>query len=103
MAFKDANGRITIDEVAAQKDITSIRAAIQDLQTARDSLSELRYQAQSFSGKTAVSIEETSTLLISEYDKLITYLEETISTINTTVGKYQRIDEEVKNLINSQE
>ena len=32
MAFKDANGRITIDEVAAQKDVANIHAAIRDLQ-----------------------------------------------------------------------
>ena len=93
MAFKDANGKITIDEVAAQKDIANIRSAIQDIQAARDSLREIMYQAQSFSGKTAISIEESSLQLIKEYDKTIQQLNETVTAITSTVDKYRKIDE----------
>lgn len=99
MAFKDANGRITIDETAVQKDIANIRAAIRDLQAARDSLNEIMYQSQSFSGRTAVSLGESSLQLIKEYDKLILQLENTAATITDTVEKYRRIDEELKNYI----
>ena len=102
MAFRDANGRITIDEVAAQRDIANIRAAIQDLQEARASLNEIRCQAQSFSGKTAISISDYSARLILEYDKLISQLEESESLINQTIAKYKKIDEDVKNIINNQ-
>ena len=102
MAFKDANGKITIDEVAAQKDIANIRSAIQDIQAARDSLREIMYQAQSFSGKTAISIEESSLQLIKEYDKTIQQLNETVTAITSTVDKYRKIDENLKNYINNQ-
>lgn len=102
MAFKDANGRITIDEVAAQRDIANIQAAIEDLKLARDSVKEIRYQSQSFSGKTAIALEGSSGSLTAEYDKMITQLEETVSLIIAIVEKYRRIDEEVKNMINNQ-
>ena len=45
MAFKDANGRITIDEVAAQKDIASIRAAMEHLNTADVLLTQMIHTA----------------------------------------------------------
>lgn len=100
MAFRDSNGKITIDEVAAQKDINYINAAIQDLQAARDSLNEIMHQAQSFSGRTAVSMTECSARLIKEYDSLISQLKNSTDLIQNTVEKYKKIDEEVKNLIN---
>lgn len=103
MAFKDANGRITIDEVAAQKDIANIRATIQYLQAARDSLNEIMYQSQSFSGRTAVGIEESSLQLIKEYDKMIHQLNDTVTNITNTVEKYRKIDEDLKNYINNRE
>ena len=103
MAFKDSNGRITIDEVAAQKDINNIKAAILDLQAARDSLNEIMYQAQSFSGRTAVGIEESSLQLIKEYDNMIRQLNETATTIANTVEKYRKIDEDLKNYISNRE
>ena len=100
MSFRDSNGKITIDEVAAQKDINYINAAIQDLQAARDSLNEIMHQAQSFSGRTAVSMTECSARLIKEYDSLISQLKNSTDLIQNTVEKYKKIDEEVKNLIN---
>ena len=103
MAFKDSNGRITIDELAAQKDINNIKAAILDLQAARDSLNEIMYQAQSLSGRTAVGIEESSLQLIKEYDKMIQQLNETATTIANTVEKYRKIDEDLKNYISNRE
>ena len=102
MAFKDANGRITIDEVAAQKDVANIQAAIRDLQAARDSLNEIMCQAQSFSGRTANSMVEYSARLLKEYDVLISKLEESASLIQQTIDKYQKIDENVRNIINNQ-
>lgn len=100
MAFRDSNGKITIDEVAAQKDINHINAAIQDLQAARDSLNEIMHQAQSFSGRTAVGMTECSARLIKEYDSLIRQLKGSADLIQNTVEKYKKIDEEVKNIIN---
>lgn len=100
MAFRDSNGKITIDEVAAKKDINHINAAIQDLQAARDSLNEIMHQAQSFSGRTAVGMTECSARLIKEYDSLIRQLKGSADLIQNTVEKYKKIDEEVKNIIN---
>ena len=101
MAFKDSNGKITINEIAAQKDISNIEAAIDDLKAARDSLNEIKYQAQSFQGKTAVAMEESSVLMVSKYNALIDQLETTKSLISETVEKYRKIDENLTKLINS--
>ena len=51
MAFKDANGRITIDEVAAQKDISNINAALEHLLTADSLLTQMINIASEFSGE----------------------------------------------------
>ncbi|MBQ1452484.1 MAG: hypothetical protein IIZ23_00800, partial [Ruminococcus sp.] len=69
------------------------------LQAARDSLNEIMYQSQSFAGSTALGIEGSSRQLINEYDRLIGQLQSTVATISSTVEKYRKIDDELKNYI----
>jgi gas vesicle protein len=101
MAFKDSNGKITIDEIAAQKDIANIDAAVADLIQARDSINEIMYQSQSFSGKTATTIGEVSAQILKEYNELIEKLEITKTVIKNTVAHYEKIDEDLKNTFNN--
>ena len=101
MAFKDANGRITIDEVAAQKDISNINAALEHLLTADSLLTQMINIASEFSGETGKAITETSHVLQKQLRALIDYSKRTTGSIDRVVSKYEQIDRELKELISN--
>lgn len=96
MAFRDQNGRITIDEVAAQQDITRIQSAVESLQAADRLLEQISAQAAEFSGLTGTAILETA----EEFSQAVRAVEEaaqeTSETIRAVVQKYQAIDQSLK-------
>lgn len=98
MSFRDSNGRITIDEVVASKDIEKLRISIDHMQSAINLLQEILIQVDGFSGNTGNCIREEASMLLSDIKKSISNTEETIGKIQETVEKYLRIDEEVKNI-----
>ncbi len=99
MAYRDHRGRITIDEVAARKDIKRIDEAIQRLNMARSALNQLHSTSVSIKGNTGHALEEKSMEIIGRLNASISYLEMTKSAVQKTVAKYQRLDREVKQLI----
>ena len=101
MAFKDANGRITIDETAAQKDIANIKAATEHLHNADTLLTQIIKTASEFSGETGKAVVETSSELQKQVRSLISYSEASTASIDRVVRKYEQIDRELKELINS--
>ena len=58
MAYRDYNGKITIDEVAAGSDVRKISAAIRKLEAARDAANRMVQEAASLKGQTGAAIEE---------------------------------------------
>ena len=46
MAFRDSDGRITIDEIAADKDIKQLRLSIAKMETAVNQLKEIQIQTE---------------------------------------------------------
>ena len=46
MAFRDSDGRITIDEIAADKDIKQLRSSIEDMQKGLAELQEILAEAE---------------------------------------------------------
>ncbi len=100
MAFKDSDGRITIDEVAAEKDIKQLQASIEKMNAAIEGLNEIQIQTDDFSGNTGTRIREAAAELISELKQSIQATEESIGLIQATVAKYQRLDQEMKNTVN---
>ena len=101
MAFKDQNGKITIDEVAAQNDIKRIAAAEEHLRVAENYLVQMENLASDFSGKTAESIIQACQTLRSKVALMITKSEYTSTKIKYVLCKYEAIDRELKNLMNS--
>lgn len=101
MAFRDADGKITIDENVAEKDIKQLRLSIEHMETAIRELQEIVVQADEFSGNTGTQIKTAGIGLINEIKKSIQESELSIEQIKMTVNKYQRIDAEVKNIINN--
>ena len=63
MAYFDENGRITIDEDAAAKDIKRLRESAQVLKDSRAAIRSLKAQASELEGQISEAILEKPTLL----------------------------------------
>lgn len=99
MAFKDENGRITIDEIAAEKDIQQLYKSKQTLEDALNLVKQIEIEASEFSGITGETILDSSDLIQAQIDELISETETTIETIKQVVSKYQAIDADIKSKI----
>ena len=100
MAFKDENGKITIDEIAAQQDIRNLNKSKESLLTAIDHLKEIVAIAAEFSGNTGTAIGETALQLQKQIQATIDSIDTTSNNIDTTIKKYQAIDAALKDAIN---
>ena len=100
MAFKDQNGQITINEIAAQKDIRNLQKSKENLYAAISDLKEIIGLASEFSGNTGVVITETTLLLQKQMETTISFIDDTTENIDSTVKKYQAIDSNLKDIIN---
>lgn len=101
MALYDENGKITIDENAAQYDVRKIQDALYYLNDSRRTLNNLIQQSAQTQGETGNAITEKATELRNQIDAMIGCLNETVNFINRTVSHYQWLDQQVKNIINS--
>lgn len=99
MAFKDENGKITIDETAAQQDIYNLCKSIESLNEALNIIKAVENRTSEFKGKTAESLNGATLSITKKIKTMINNTEETINLISSTVYKYQKIDEDIKNQI----
>lgn len=103
MAYYDKNGRITIDEAAANQDIRRLREAAQILKESQASIRSLQRQGSEMQGLTAQAIQEKSMEMEKQLGRMITKLESTADYIQKVVANYRRQDEELKRLIQAQQ
>lgn len=96
MAYRDHNGKITIDETAAKRDVQRINASVAKLEAARNSVNHLMQQSSAMKGQTGQAIAAKSGELQKKLDDLIVDLRREVIAINQTVAKYKRLDQEVK-------
>ena len=101
MAYRDANGKITIDEVAAKKDIDNLTFSMECLIAVSEMMKEINMASFEFNGHTAVEIQTYSDELMKLISTLSNDVSETISLIENTVKKYQEIDRSLKETIDS--
>ena len=97
MAYRDENGKITIDDVAAGEDI---RKAI--LQNALQSLRAAQTEGANSKGQTAQAIYDKSQELINQIQRLDNNLEETTNYIRHVLAVYKAKDEMLKAIMASQ-
>lgn len=102
MAYHDYNGKITIDDVAAARDIQKIRTAMDKLDSARNSMSQLITFASEIKGYTGNAIQSRAQEQKRQLDTMISNLNQTCNAIDQTVEKYKRLDREVKAAIEAQ-
>ena len=98
MAYRDENGKITIDDVAAGEDIRKIERAQAILQNALQSLTE----GANSKGQTAQAIYDKSQELINQIQRLDNNLEETTNYIRHVLAVYKAKDEMLKAIMASQ-
>ena len=93
MAFHDADGRITIDENAANRDISHAQQARQSLSAAEKQLQLMLQQTNEFEGETARALNEKSAELLKRVQSMMRQIDEMISFTRNTVARYRAIDE----------
>ena len=96
MAYKDENGKITIDDVAAGEDIRKIERAQSILQNALQSLRAAQTEGANSKGETAQAIYDKSQELINQIQRLDSNLEETTNYIRHVLAVYKAKDEMLK-------
>ena len=93
MAYKDENGKITIDDVAAGEDIRKIE------QNALQSLRAAQTEGANSKGETAQAIYDKSQELINQIQRLDSNLEETTNYIRHVLAVYKAKDEMLKEIM----
>lgn len=99
MAFIDENGKITIDENAAERDVKNLLESKEHLSTALSVIKQIEVESGEFEGATGTALANTAQQLQAEIKKLLAQTEETICQIRYVVDKYQAIDASLKETI----
>lgn len=99
MAYRDRNGKITIDEYAANQDIKRLSEAVQVLKESRNAVRNLQQKAEDLRGETSVAIQNKGQEMYQKLTRMIDKLEETIAFIRKTVRYYEELDAEIKRSI----
>ena len=101
MAYRDMNGKVMIDEAAAQADIRQERQAEQILRRAANALHAVQNESNSFQGETAAAIGERAEQLRRQILNLISDLEDTQNYTQRVVRRYWLLDQKWKQIFES--
>lgn len=101
MAYRDMNGKVMIDEAAAQADIRQERQAEQILRRAANALQAVQNESNSFQGETAAAIGERAEQLRRQILNLISDLEDTQNYTQRVVCRYWLLDQKWKQIFES--
>ena len=101
MAYRDMNGKVMIDEAAAQADIRQERQAEQILRRAANALQAVQNESNSFQGETAAAIGERAEQLRRQILNLISDLEDTQNYTQPVVRRYWLLDQKWKQIFES--
>ena len=101
MAYRDMNGKVMIEEAAAQADIRQERQAEQILRRAANALQAVQNESNSFQGETAAAIGERAEQLRRQILNLISDLEDTQNYTQRVVRRYWLLDQKWKQTFES--
>lgn len=101
MAFYDENGKITIDEVAAQKDVNNLEQLNEILNGIMDTMGQIELMASEFDSETNKGIIEEVMSIKLSLKNLSTQTTLTSDFIKNVVRKYQAIDKNLREAFNS--
>jgi hypothetical protein len=95
--YKDASGKITIDEGEAKSDVNKINSARSKLAQARDILNPDKIGNLVIGGATREALDLQLAKVCKDLSSLETSCEDVGNFINSAVAKYQRIDRDLRN------
>ena len=98
MAFTDANGKITIDDVALNHDIQRLISSKNDLIKVKDELQTILNLNSSMLGPTADSINETTLHMLNSVNKNIDSIDDSVLFLKKILSTYEAIDRNNKTL-----
>ena len=98
MAFTDANGKITIDDIALNHDIQRLISSKNDLVKVKDELQTILNLNSSMLGPTADSINEITLHMLSSVTENINTIDESILFLKKILSTYEAIDRKNKTL-----
>ena len=82
-----------IDEAVARSDMAKMNQAIQHLNQARRTVTQLLTEAQTMQGQTGQAIAEKAQELQYRIDRLTRQLQTSVSLLNRAVVHYQQLDD----------
>ncbi|MCR5275787.1 MAG: hypothetical protein K6E26_10580 [Clostridiales bacterium] len=101
MPYTDATGTLMIDEVAASKDIATMKAAKEKLSQAWEKMQQIISMNSDYAGPVKDSVEYTSSSFSSSIRTQMDLIEDTIRYIDHLIEHYKMIDQSVKGTINT--
>lgn len=101
MVYHDANGRITIDELAAQRDIGLLKESAELLNEAENILRDVQVLVSETESPVTAKFQDAGEYLRKNVTQLSAAMQQLSTGIQKTVSKYQEIDRELKNTISA--
>lgn len=101
MVYHDANGRITIDELAAQRDIGLLKESAELLNEAENILRDVQVLVSETESPVTAKLQDAGEYLRKNVTQLSAAMQQLSTGIQKTVSKYQEIDRELKNTISA--
>ena len=92
MAYLDESGKITIDEISVNQDISRLTSARNDLDNVKKQLQSILDINSSMLGPTADSINELTIGMLNSVNKRIESIDESVLFLKNTLAKYEAID-----------
>lgn len=99
MAYYDENGRITIDEVAANNDINKLKKTKESLEIALRYINQIKVLEDEFQGNFVAPMNSAFVELEKGITELISIIEALSLAIDKTVKKYRQIDDSLAKTI----
>lgn len=101
MVYHDANGRIMIDELAAQRDIGLLKESAELLNEAENILRDVQVLVSETESPVTAKLQDAGEYLRKNVTQLSAAMQQLSTGIQKTVSKYQEIDRELKNTISA--
>lgn len=99
MAYRDIDGRITIDEVAAMSDINKTLEAADKLRRSGAVLQQIIAELQQYQGETVNGTIEKSQEMLRNVNNLLNNLDKTQDYIRRVVAHYRAVDAQCREML----
>ena len=101
MAYVDQNGLILIDDVEVAEDITKLKATMDLMEEALNTINQIISINSGFKGDTAEAIEQATVDMVNRVTAQKDEIEAAIRYINQVVEMYKTIDANMRDHINN--